>query len=146
MTAISKVIVPVDFLDYTDALVDFAVGMAKKLDAGVNFIHVVERAHIYGDYGGPAIEDFEVKTAQLAEEKMKNLVEANRDTCSGCEGKVMKGDVVSSITAYAQEQEGGMIVIGTHGRKGLEKVWLGSVAERVVKSAPCPTLVFNPFK
>lgn len=144
MKAINKIIVPVDFLEYTDALVEFAVDMAKKLDAGLNFIHVVENVHIYGDYAGPTIEDFESRMADLGEEKMKKLVEANRDTCSGCEGKVAKGDIVDSIVAYAREQDGGMVIIATHGRKGLEKVWLGSVAERVVKNSPCPTLVFNP--
>ncbi|WP_028583771.1 universal stress protein [Desulfogranum mediterraneum] len=147
MKPISTIVVPVDFLDYTDRLVDFAVHMAKKLDAGLRFLHVVEEVHIYGDYVGPTIEDFTVKMGDLAEEKMKNLVEANRNTCSGCEGKVARGaNVADTIIAYAKEVDGDMIIVGTHGRKGLERVWLGSVAERVVKGAPCPTLTYNPYK
>ncbi len=146
MRAINKIIVPVDFLEYTGALVEFAVDMAKKLDVGLNFIHVVEPVHVYGDYAGTAVEDFESRMAETGEEKMRKLVEANRDTCSGCEGKIAKGDVVGSIVSYAKEQDGGMIILATHGKRALDEIWLGSIAERVVKRSPCPTLVFNPGK
>ena len=51
---------------------------------------------------------------------------------------------MDSIVAYAKEKEADLIIIGTHGRKGIEKIMLGSVAERVIKHAPCPTLIYNP--
>ena len=58
----------------------------------------------------------------------------------------MKGDTVYEIVAYAKNQKADLIVIGTHGTRGLEKILLGSVAERVLKRAHCPTLIINPYK
>ena len=59
---------------------------------------------------------------------------------------VLHGIIVDEIVNFAQNKETDIIIIGTHGTKGIEKLLLGSVAERVVKSAHCPTLVMNPFK
>ena len=50
-----------------------------------------------------------------------------------------------AILAYGRDQGADLIVIATHGSQGIEKVLLGSVADRVIKGASCPTLVFNPF-
>jgi len=47
---------------------------------------------------------------------------------------------------YTEEENAGMIIIGTHGAQGLKKILLGNVAERVVHRAPCPVLLFNPYR
>jgi nucleotide-binding universal stress UspA family protein len=59
---------------------------------------------------------------------------------------VVTGDPVDRITEIAKEKNSDLIIISTHGAKGLEKILLGSVAERVLKRAHCPVLVMNPFK
>jgi len=59
--------------------------------------------------------------------------------------KVVAGDPSEEILRYIQEEGIDLVVMGTHGRKGLDKVIFGSVAERVVKSAPVPVMVVNPF-
>lgn len=147
MKEIHKIIVPIDFQQHTGRVVDYAVYIAQKLNAGLYFTHVVEDAVVYGDFtDSTSLASFEDRQAEHAERMMKKLVEENKNTCTSCEGKVSRGDVVDTIIQYAREEGGDLIVIGTHGRKGLEKMWLGSVAERVVKRAPCPTLTFNPFK
>jgi len=65
---------------------------------------------------------------------------------TSCTGKVVNGEVVDEIVAYTEEKNAGMIIIGTHGAKGLKKILLGNVAERVVHRAPCPVLLFNPYR
>ncbi|MBV5318446.1 MAG: universal stress protein, partial [Desulfobulbaceae bacterium] len=50
------------------------------------------------------------------------------------------------IVEYAEKQATDLIIMATHGAKGIEKILLGSVAERVVKRASCPILLFNPYK
>ncbi|MBM9514341.1 universal stress protein [Desulfogranum marinum] len=142
----STIIVPIDFLSHTDKVVAYALNMAKKLNATLHFLHVVEEVNIYGDYMGPTIKHFVPQMMELSQEKMDNLVTKNNTSETPCLGKVLNGDVVEGICAYAEKNNADMIIIGTHGRKGLEKMWLGSVAERVVKNAPCPTLTYNPFK
>ncbi len=146
MKEIQNIIVPVDFLEHTDNLVEFALYMAKKLDSTIRFIHVVENPYSYAEYSFPSMNIFQNELVDLAEEKMKLLVEKNSTTCAGCEGKVRIGNVVESIVDFATEEKGDLVIVGTHGRKGLEKMWLGSVAERVVRRSPCPTLTCNPYR
>jgi nucleotide-binding universal stress UspA family protein len=54
--------------------------------------------------------------------------------------------VVEEINRFAAEQKADMIVMGTHGYKGLDKILFGSVAEKIVKTAPCPVLTINPYR
>jgi nucleotide-binding universal stress UspA family protein len=56
------------------------------------------------------------------------------------------GDASEQILSYVEDQKIDLIIMGTHGRKGMDKIIFGSVAERVVKSSPVPVLVVNPFK
>ena len=56
------------------------------------------------------------------------------------------GDVAATINSFAEKEGMDMIVMGTHGYKGLEHALFGSVAERVIKMAPCPVLSINPYK
>lgn len=148
MEKVKKIIVPVDFLQHTSQLVEYAAYIAKNLNATLCFTHVVENPDLYGDYDfpPPSMVLFNTEAVKQAEERMNKLVEETRNISPGCEGKVCRGDIVDSIIDYAGEKGADLIVIGTHGRKGLEKMWLGSVAERVVKRSPCPTLACNPYK
>ncbi len=59
--------------------------------------------------------------------------------------KVLMGDVGEKIVDYASEIEADLIVMGTHGYKGLEKIMFGSVADKVVRSASCPVTTINPY-
>jgi nucleotide-binding universal stress UspA family protein len=64
----------------------------------------------------------------------------------GCSGQVKSGDVVDTVVDFARAEGADLIIIGTHGAKGLEKILLGSVAERVVKRAGCAALLYKPQK
>ncbi len=81
-----------------------------------------------------------------AKSKMDALVAKSKKTWMGCSGQVERGDVVDTIVDSVRKEEIDLIIIGTHGAKGLEKILLGSVAERVVKRAPCSALLFKPKK
>jgi nucleotide-binding universal stress UspA family protein len=59
---------------------------------------------------------------------------------------ILSGDVVEEINRFAGEAKADMIVMGTHGYKGLDKILFGSVAEKIVKTAPCPVLTINPYR
>ena len=146
MQANNTIIVPIDFLSHTDKVVAYAINMAKRLKATLHFLHVVEEVSIYGDYMGPTIKHFVPQMMELSQKKMDILVKKYNSDELSCQGTVLNGDVVEGICTYAEKNKADMIIIGTHGRKGLEKMWLGSVAERVVKNAPCPTLTYNPAK
>lgn len=146
MQNISKIIVPVDLQQHTDKLVEYAMGVAGVLNAEVAFVHVVAPLDSYAGVVHPSWDQVEKEMKAHAEKKVADLVADNEGKCGGCSGEVRYGDVVDHILDFAEEAKGSLVIIGTHGRKGLEKVMLGSVASEVVKKAPCPTLVFNPYK
>ena len=144
---IHKLIVPVDFSSATEKLVDYAVDIASRLEAEIIFCHIIEPLGM-GDMmlGSPSLQEFQEKMNIASEERIRNLITDNQSKCSKCSGKILHGDIVDEIVSYAKEQKADMIIIGTHGAKGLEKFFLGRVAERVVQLAPCPCLVMNPYK
>jgi nucleotide-binding universal stress UspA family protein len=87
---------------------------------------------------------------QGAEERMEKFVEEMEAVfkelkLSEVTHKVLMGDVAEQIVDYATEIVADMIIMGTHGYKGLEKVMFGSVADKVVRSALCPVTTINPY-
>ena len=147
MQEITKIVVPVDLEKHTQKLVDFAIYMAKKLGSQINFIHVTE-FYVSGDMmlGSPSLEDINHERVKQAKEVMTNLIKDNKAKYDKMSGVVYKGDIVDTIVGYAADEKAGLLIIGTHGAKGLEKILLGSVAERVLKRVHCPTLTMNPYK
>lgn len=144
MQEINHIIAPVDLEEHTEKLIEYAAYIARKLSAKLTLVHVVAPF--------PAIGDMELGTATI-EEYTKNRVKHAADYLAKlaqpfpeAEMKILQGEIVDEIVDFAKEKETEIIVIGTHGTKGIEKLLLGSVAERVVKYAHCPTLVMNPFK
>jgi nucleotide-binding universal stress UspA family protein len=143
---IHKIIVPIDFLQHTEQLAEYAVYIGEKFNAGLVFLHVIEPPHYYGDYEYPSLGLYAAEMAEHVDEKMKQFIEKYSNSSASCEGQVLRGNIADSIIKYAKDKDADLIIIGTHGRKGLEKMWLGSVAELVIKRSPCPTLTCNPYK
>jgi len=149
MQNIEQIVVPVDFHQHTDELVAFAVNIANKLGAKVTFLnvseHIAEMARYADDYPSSfAAVDEEI--FGYARKKMENLIANTKLDCPGCDGQVLRGVAADSIVDYVKDKNNCLIIMGTHGAKGIEKIMLGSVAERVLKRAACPILVFNPYR
>ena len=146
MQEIHQIIVPVDFSKTTSKLVDYATYMAEKLSATIHFVNVAEINQGHDMLLGSSVfGDIKEKIIAAAEERMANLLEDNGERCKGCTGKVVNGDTVDAIIDHARNEKADLIIISTHGTKGLEKILLGSVAERVIRKSPCPTLIYNPY-
>jgi nucleotide-binding universal stress UspA family protein len=146
MKEIQLIVVPVDFLQHTDQLVEYALYMAKKFNAKIKFIHVVEISSNWGDVEYSSLASFTAELDEHKKHEMQNLVKRQKERYPACTGKVLQGNISDSITGYAENEKADLIIIGTHGHRGLKKLWLGSVAERVIRQAPCPTLTCNPYK
>ncbi len=147
MKTIKKIVVPIDFTSATEKVISYAVSVAEQLKAHVAFLHVNETFSGYDMLMvHTSFTRISKEMKEKAEEKMAHLLEDHGSLAGGCSGQVVSGDVVDEIIAFAEEEKADLIVIGTHGVKGLERVLLGSVAEQVVKKAPCPVLTFNPFR
>lgn len=149
---VKNVVTPVDFSDNSKLIAESAAFMAGSFKANLVLLFVVQKFEDYSGFFVPqmSIPDFEQDLFTQAEEKMasfaKELEEFTKGTeVNGVIGKVLVGDVAEQIVTFAAEQEDGLITMGTHGYKGLEKIMFGSVADKVVKTASCPVLTINPY-
>jgi nucleotide-binding universal stress UspA family protein len=141
MADIKTILVPVDFSENTGKLLEYAAGFAEDLGAKLTLINVVDTSV---GLGFATLNKFEGNIKKDMEAKMAALSDQYKDIFSTSGNTVVIGDAVDSIVAAAKNCD--MVVIATHGYKGLEKILLGSVAERVLKASPCPVVVFNPYK
>lgn len=144
MNAIKEIVAPVDLEDHTEKVAEYAAYVAERLSANLTLLHVVELLRPIGDMvlGSTTVEEYNKKRLTYAKEKIGKLVAGY----PGCKGVVVAGDIVDEVIDFAKGKNADLVIIGTHGSKGLEKLLLGSVAERVVKYSHCPTLVMNPYK
>jgi nucleotide-binding universal stress UspA family protein len=147
MVEVKKILFPVDFFESSNKVLPFVKFMAEKLGAQIELIHVVRGPGDFTGYemGGAWYSSYEGELLKGGEKAMERFVE---EKLAGQDVKttIAVGDVIEKILEHAEKSGAGMIIIGTHGRKGLEKIMFGSVAAGVVKGAHCPVLTVNPFK
>jgi nucleotide-binding universal stress UspA family protein len=147
MLAIRKILVPVDLDQHTEQIVDYALNFARQFDAEVMLFHAVEFI-VLGEMalGNPTYDDLNAARQAEATKTLSKLVEASAGKVRQLTSKVLLGDTVDEILTCARQEEFDLIIMGSHGKRGLEKILLGSVAERVLKNAHCPVLIMNPYR
>jgi nucleotide-binding universal stress UspA family protein len=139
--SIEHILVPTDFSASSNYALDYAITFASKLQARLTVVHVVESFPL------SSVEVVELPQDYLQELKMgaNRTMESSlaRITAAGLKGDVVvvHGTPFQEILEAAKTQHVDLIIMGTHGRTGLHHLLLGSVAERVVRLAPCPVLV-----
>lgn len=141
MPAIHRILCPVDFSESSERAADYAVALARQLGAGVHFLHAWQMP-VYAFPDGAVILGPDV-VAQITSELQKSLdalVERHRQPELAVEGHLAQGLPDREIVRAAEELGCELIVMGTHGRTGLPHLFLGSVAERVVRTSPIPVL------
>ena len=141
---VKKILVPVDFSENSRKILEAAKYFSGVCQAQLNVVFVVQSFDDYSGFFVPhmPMAKFEEEMMQGAEKKMETFLEEQKDV----EAKVLIGDVAEEIIRHAEDNKMDLIIMGTHGYKGLEKVMFGSVAEKVVRSSPCPVLTINPYK
>ncbi len=147
MVEVKKILFPVDFYESALKVLPVVKLMAEKLGAKIELIHVVKGSSDFVGYemGAAWYSNFEDELIKGGEKAMDRFVE---EKLAGLDvdTTVAVGDAAEEIIKYADKTGADMIIIGTHGRKGLEKILFGSVALGVAKGANCPVLTVNPHK
>ncbi len=148
MAEIKNILFPVDFTESSQKVLPTVKAVARQLGANITLLHVVRGPE---DFAGFEIgtlwwTNLQKEIMEGAEKAMERFVEENMAEIENMPRKVLIGDVVEEIVKFASDNQIDMIMIGTHGRKGLEKAVFGSVAEGVVANACCPVLTINPFR
>ncbi len=131
------ILVPLDFSDGAEGALDSAIALAQQTQARLTLLHVV---HI-----PPAVEvdltPYLVDMEADAKRGMTTYLKRVREAGLVGDVQVQRGVPYREILDMAHTQHVDLIVMGTHGRTGLEHFFLGSVAEKVVRLAPCPVMV-----
>ncbi len=147
MIQLNRILVPVDFSDYSSDAVKYGCALAEKFGAELHLLHVLQDMVAMVPEPGlafPPPGDYMQELQQSAEDALMKLP----DNTWKFTGKVVRstrqGPPFVEILRYAKEMVIDLIVMGTHGRSGLAHMLLGSVAERVVRKAPCPVLSVRP--
>ncbi len=141
MTLPTKILVPVDFSEGSLAALDYACELAAKLDATIHLLNVVGIQMMGADFGVTMASSV-VDTVYRANEKaLADLVAARLAKASFAPPRLETGDARLAIEQVAKAIGAGLIVMGTHGRRGVRRLLIGSVAESIVRVAPCPVLL-----
>ncbi len=146
--AITRILVPIDFSAHADRALRYATTLADRFNATVEVLHVVEDPFVSGAWApeavAPNIPELLADLVAAARGKLDDLKAAA--IAKGVRLKttvlttVVSGRPADTIADFARTERFDLIVMGTHGRTGLSHALLGSVAERVVRTAPCPVL------
>lgn len=139
--SLKRILVPIDFSDCSKKALRYAVAFARQFGAELHLLYVVQLNYYVGDFGTVDIALLETEMRKSGEKQLASLAESEVGPQLRCEKSVRTGRTVSEIVAVAKETEADLIIISTHGHTGLKHVLLGSVAENVVRHAPCPVLI-----
>lgn len=149
---IRRIVTPIDFSDNSRLIADSSMFMASKYGASLHLVFVVQNFEDYSGFFVPQmhVPNLEEELMTGAEERMEQFLEEMSDVTTklgvnDITHKVLMGDVGEQIVDYATEIRADLIIMGTHGYKGLEKIMFGSVADKVVRSALCPVTTINPY-
>jgi universal stress protein A len=131
-----KVLAPIDFNDHALSALEVAKSIAQANDGSVTLLYVVPMDEPIG--GKMYEDDFKLQ----AEKDAIRLAALGSERLKGIKYEVVTeiGDAATAIIATAAKKAMDVIVIGTHGRKALMRVLMGSVAEQVLREAPCPVI------
>lgn len=135
------ILVPVDFSASSLEALQLALALARRYDARLVLLHVIAPPHPDMLIDATQIER-DVHAA--AHERLTRLADATKKIWPRTSRELRTGHPVTTIIALASRTNADLIVIGTHGRTGFKRALIGSVAERVVRHAPCPVLTVRP--
>jgi nucleotide-binding universal stress UspA family protein len=140
----TRILVATDFSQASDAALDYAKGLAATLGASLHLVHVVDDPIASGGFGaeayiGSSPEYGDALRAEAERRLAGRLTPAERRDLRATTD-VLGGTVAATIVEMAISRAADLIVMGTHGRTGLAHALMGSVAERVVRTAECPVL------
>jgi nucleotide-binding universal stress UspA family protein len=143
--AFKTILVATDFGETSRLALEYARVLADRFDAGLRILHVVETPAPMGTE--LSLPDLTAANARALQEAQQRLAEPmNRVTGDDVFGQVLVGNAASKIVEYAADHDVDLIVMGTHGRRALARLVMGSVAERVVRTAPCPVFTVRDLE
>ncbi len=143
--ALKRILVPVDFSDCSLDALEYGVLVAQRCKASITIHHVMEPVSYGLDFTLPHVAKRQEDRAIIME-RLSRLASALASTGLTCDSRISGGLPADSILGVSMAQGGDMIVMGTHGRRGLSHALFGSVAESVLRKSSCPVLTVRSPK
>jgi nucleotide-binding universal stress UspA family protein len=143
MIEIRRILCPIDFSDYSRRALDHAIAIARWYESTVTVLHVFSTAPVAAVGPGPVVLEPIVLTAVDCDQLLADTKAfAQTESAPGIaiEAVVREGNTAGEILEQADTMKAELLVIGTHGRAGFERLLLGSVAEKVLRKASCPVM------
>lgn len=137
---IRTILLATDLTAASDEATVLGVDLARRLDARLLIVNVLEKRRLAGGGAHDRVD----QARSEREARLVRLVQQARDLGVGAEFLVWTGDPGASISAAAEAEGADLVVVGTRGRSGAERMLLGSVSDHVVRTAGCPVLVVRP--
>jgi len=134
MIALKKVLVATDFEPASDAALVYGRALARSFGAALHLLHVAENQFLRPSPSDPSV----IKASSLR--ALDDRLTAEDRALNARTAVAVSDETADAIVHYAIDERIDLIVMGTHGRSALSQVLVGSVAERVVRTAPCPVL------
>ncbi|WP_231513009.1 universal stress protein [Haloferax mediterranei] len=132
---------PTDGSDYAQAAANHAIELALATEAALHIVHVVDVGVVTGSVNTAAILD---ALEEAGEQALQEVIDqAEEAGVSVIEATVLGGSPYRAIVKYADEHDIDLLAMGTHGRTGVDRYFLGSVTERVVRRTEVPVLVVS---
>ncbi|WP_459937655.1 universal stress protein [Desulfonatronum parangueonense] len=146
MVEMKKILCAIDFSEVSPMVAEYAHSLSKAFGAEVILLYSAPSLNQYVSFHVPpnSIETFVGEIVTGAEQSMEAFISQHLPDVN-VTGRVVSGYAAEEIVKCADEENVDMIVMGTHGRKGIDRILFGSVAEKVVKAANCPVLTLRPF-
>lgn len=149
MVKIQKILFPIDLSDNSSKVFPYVLSLSEKYGSEICLLHVVED---FAKWGGGIyiphipLEQYREDALNGAEKALEKVCEKQLQDCPNFEKKIVYGDPAQEILNAIESEKIDLVVMGTHGRKGLEHVIFGSVARNVVRRSSVPVLTVNPYK
>jgi nucleotide-binding universal stress UspA family protein len=142
MPHISRIVVPIDFSEYSKKAFRYAIDFAQTFSAEMILVYVVEPIIYPADFsfGQVALPSMEREIQDRGLEQLQALIEKEVPAGINARSTIRTGKPFVEIIQVAKEEKADLIVIATHGHSGIEHVLFGSTAEKVVRKSPCPVL------
>jgi nucleotide-binding universal stress UspA family protein len=143
---IQRILLPTDFSSFSVTATRYACELATRFDAELHVLHTLE-VHLSSTPGfgmGLALPTYIQESRAAAEKALTSVLDPQWVVGRKVVQAVIEGSPKVEIVRYARKHEIDLIVLATHGRTGLAHVIIGSVAESVVRTAPCPVLTVRP--
>jgi nucleotide-binding universal stress UspA family protein len=141
--SIQKILIPTDGSDYSMRAAEYGIGIAKMLDAQIIVVYVIDEVVLDQLSKVTERENVEQDLKQDGQRYIKYILGLAEKEGVKDGSLLTKGRPFEKIVHLAKELNIGLIVMGTYGRRGTERVLIGSVAERVIEYSPCPVLVIK---